>query len=209
VIAPANAGGEAINSIKQATEFGVVPGSQKFVSLPTFINDVDGWGLRQGTRLAGAFLRRPGRQNPGLVVALFEIDQQATKYGGGRCRSSTTHDLQAIAAAETSEKRHPLYQGFLRARWTHSAQWVDDTRYCISARSSRLSVQGAPPWAAWAILGDWASRGDGPPTLRRSNRATWQAPLMPARHNADPDQLRGGDRCDDSGRLRLVRLAIR
>ena len=92
MIAPANAGGEAINSIKQATEFGVVPGSQKFVSLPTFINDVDGWGLRQGTRLAGAFLRRPGRQNPGLVVALFEIDQQATKYGGGWCRSSTTHD---------------------------------------------------------------------------------------------------------------------
>ena len=55
MIAPANAGGDAINSIKQATEFSMVPGSQKFVSLPTFINDVDGWGLRQGTRLAGAF----------------------------------------------------------------------------------------------------------------------------------------------------------
>jgi branched-chain amino acid transport system substrate-binding protein len=37
VIAPANAGGDAINSIKQATEFDVLPGSQKFVNLPTFI----------------------------------------------------------------------------------------------------------------------------------------------------------------------------
>ena len=85
MIAPANAGGDAINSIKQATEFGIVPGSQKFVNLPTFINAVDGWGLRQGMRLAGAFLRRPGQRNPGLVVALFETDQQAAKYGGGRC----------------------------------------------------------------------------------------------------------------------------
>lgn len=46
MIGPANAGGDTIDSIKQAAEFGIVPGGQKLVNLLAFINDVDGWGLR-------------------------------------------------------------------------------------------------------------------------------------------------------------------
>jgi hypothetical protein len=77
VIGPANAGGDAFNSIKQAAELGIVPGSQKPVNLRTFINDVDGWGLRSTGHAARQRLHRPRRRNPGLVITLFATDQQA------------------------------------------------------------------------------------------------------------------------------------
>ena len=44
VIGLANAGGDTINSIKQAAEFGIVKGGQKLAGLLVFVNDVDALG---------------------------------------------------------------------------------------------------------------------------------------------------------------------
>src|ERR1700704_4698851 len=46
VIALANAGGDTINSIKQAAEFGIVRSGQSLAGLLVFINDVHALGLR-------------------------------------------------------------------------------------------------------------------------------------------------------------------
>ena len=53
----ANAGGDTINSIKQANEFGIVRGGQKMIGLLTYISDVHGIGLQyaKGLILASAF----------------------------------------------------------------------------------------------------------------------------------------------------------
>src|SRR3954453_1882044 len=45
VIGPANAGGDTINSIKQASEFGIVKGGQKLAGLLVFASDVNALGL--------------------------------------------------------------------------------------------------------------------------------------------------------------------
>ena len=45
VIGLANAGGDTINSIKQAAEFGIVKGGQKFAGLLVFASDVNALGL--------------------------------------------------------------------------------------------------------------------------------------------------------------------
>ena len=45
IIGLANAGGDTINSIKQAAEFGIVKGGQKLAGLLVFISDVHGLGL--------------------------------------------------------------------------------------------------------------------------------------------------------------------
>ena len=45
VIGLANAGGDTINSIKQAAEFGIVKGGQKLAGLLVFITDVHSIGL--------------------------------------------------------------------------------------------------------------------------------------------------------------------
>ncbi|MFX8516236.1 ABC transporter substrate-binding protein, partial [Acinetobacter baumannii] len=41
----ANAGGDTINSIKQASEFGIVAGGQRLAGLLIFINDIHALGL--------------------------------------------------------------------------------------------------------------------------------------------------------------------
>src|SRR5205809_4306547 len=57
IIGLANAGGDTINAIKQAAEFGVVQGRQNIAGLLVFINDVHALGLRaaQGLMLTEAF----------------------------------------------------------------------------------------------------------------------------------------------------------
>jgi len=57
VIGLANAGGDTINSIKQAAEFGVVKGGQKLAGLLVFISDVHSIGLplAAGLQLTEAF----------------------------------------------------------------------------------------------------------------------------------------------------------
>ena len=57
IIGLANAGGDTINALKQAAEFGVVRGGQNIAGLLVFINDVHALGLRtaQGLMLTEAF----------------------------------------------------------------------------------------------------------------------------------------------------------
>src|SRR6202142_401600 len=57
VIGLANAGGDNVNAIKQASEFGVTAGGQKLAALLLFINDVHSLGLKtaQGLPLPESF----------------------------------------------------------------------------------------------------------------------------------------------------------
>src|SRR5437870_10008033 len=52
VIGLANAGGDTINSIKQAAEFGIVKGGQNFAGLLVFISDVHALGLASAQGLS-------------------------------------------------------------------------------------------------------------------------------------------------------------
>jgi len=57
VIGLANAGGDTVNAVKQAAEFGIQQGGQIMVAFLLFINDVHGMGLKiaQGLQLLEAF----------------------------------------------------------------------------------------------------------------------------------------------------------
>ena len=57
VIGLANAGGDTINAIKQASEFGIVKGGQKLAGLLVFVSDIHSLGLEraQGLNLTEAF----------------------------------------------------------------------------------------------------------------------------------------------------------
>src|SRR5215471_7849282 len=57
IIGLANAGGDTINSIKQAGEFGIVEGGQKLAGLLVFISDIHSLGLQaaHGLQLTEAF----------------------------------------------------------------------------------------------------------------------------------------------------------
>jgi branched-chain amino acid transport system substrate-binding protein len=57
IIGLANAGGDTINSLKQASEFGIQKGGQKLAGLLVFISDINALGLNvaQGLQLTEAF----------------------------------------------------------------------------------------------------------------------------------------------------------
>ncbi|MDO9295068.1 ABC transporter substrate-binding protein [Bradyrhizobium sp.] len=57
IVGMANAGGDTTNTIKQASEFGIVAGGQKLAGLLLFINDVHSLGLKvaQGLNLTETF----------------------------------------------------------------------------------------------------------------------------------------------------------
>src|SRR5919109_3253384 len=85
VIGLANAGGDTINSIKQAAEFGIVKGGQKFAGLLVFASDVNALGLAtaQGLTLTEtwywdvneanrAFTKRWQVERPGKVPTIVQ-----------------------------------------------------------------------------------------------------------------------------------------
>ncbi|MFT4194373.1 ABC transporter substrate-binding protein [Ottowia sp.] len=106
IIGLANAGGDTINSIKQASEFGIVKGGQKLAGLLVFLSDVHGlglqtaqgliltetfyWDLNDGTR---AWSKRFAAANGGKYPTMV----QAGVY------ASVLHYLKAVDAGKTDD----------------------------------------------------------------------------------------------------------
>jgi branched-chain amino acid transport system substrate-binding protein len=104
IIGLANAGGDTINAIKQAAEFGIARGGQKIAALLMFITDVHALGLRvaQGLILteawywnqndaSRAFARAYAAANNGMYPTMLH----AGVY------SAVTHYLRTVAAMPT------------------------------------------------------------------------------------------------------------
>ncbi len=106
VIGLANAGGDTINSIKQAAEFGITEGGQKLAGLLVFITDVHSIGLQlaHGLQLTEAFY---WDMNDGTRAFAKRF---ATKWNGkmptmiqAGYYSATLHYLEAIKQADTKD----------------------------------------------------------------------------------------------------------
>jgi branched-chain amino acid transport system substrate-binding protein len=106
IIGLANAGGDTINSIKQASEFGIVKGGQNLAGLLVFLSDVHGLGLdkAQGLILTNtfywdlndqtrAFAKRFSAANGGKYPTMV----QAGVYAG------VLHYLKAVAALKSDD----------------------------------------------------------------------------------------------------------
>ena len=105
VVALANAGGDTINSIKQAAEFGLTAGGQKLAALAGFINDVHGLGLKeaQGLTITEASYwdmnddtRKWAQRFYATMNAMPNMLQTGTY-------SSVLHYLKAVQAAGTDQ----------------------------------------------------------------------------------------------------------
>jgi len=106
VIGLANAGGDTINSIKQAAEFGITKSGQKLAGLLVFLTDVHGlglqaaqglqitesfyWDLNDGTR---AWSKRFAERNNGRMPSMDHAGVYA----------SVLHYLKAVQAAKTDD----------------------------------------------------------------------------------------------------------
>jgi branched-chain amino acid transport system substrate-binding protein len=100
IIGLANAGGDTINSIKQAAEFGIVKGGQKLAGLLIFISDVHSLGLKtaQGLQLTSAFYWDQNEATRAWSKKYFEkMHKQPTMVQAGDY-SATMNWLNAVKA---------------------------------------------------------------------------------------------------------------
>jgi branched-chain amino acid transport system substrate-binding protein len=106
IIGLANAGGDTINSVKQAAEFGIIKGGQNLAGLLVFLSDVHGlglekaqgliftetfyWDLNDGTR---AWSKRFAAKNKGVYPTM----------GHAGVYSAILHYLKAIQATKSDD----------------------------------------------------------------------------------------------------------
>ncbi|SEN88787.1 ABC transporter substrate-binding protein [Bradyrhizobium sp. OK095] len=107
IIGLANGGGDTINAIKQAGEFGIVAGGQNLAAIVMFISDVHSLGLKlaQGLIITEAYYwdlndktRAFGKRFQERVKRMPTMNQAATY-------SATLHYLKAVQAAGTRDTK--------------------------------------------------------------------------------------------------------
>jgi branched-chain amino acid transport system substrate-binding protein len=107
VIGLANAGGDTINSIKQASEFGIVTSGQRLAALLLFITDVHSLGLKvaQGIQMTDPFYWDTNDETRAWTKRFVERmngKQYPTGNHAGNY-SGMLHFLKAIDAAQTRD----------------------------------------------------------------------------------------------------------
>jgi branched-chain amino acid transport system substrate-binding protein len=106
VIGLANAGGDTINAIKQASEFGLMKsGGQKLSPLLAFITDIDSIGLEtaQGLLLAEAFYWDLNDDTRAFSKRFIERIKRMPSAAQAGIYSSVGHYLKAVKAAGTTD----------------------------------------------------------------------------------------------------------
>jgi branched-chain amino acid transport system substrate-binding protein len=105
VIGLANAGGDTVNAIKQAAEFGIMKGGQKVSPLLAFVTDIDSIGLdtAQGLLLAEAFYWDMNDGTRAFSKRFMERVKRPPTSAQAGVYSSVTHYLQAVKAAGTTD----------------------------------------------------------------------------------------------------------
>ncbi len=106
IIGLANAGGDTINSIKQASEFGIVKGGQKLAGMLVFISDIHGLGLNtaQGLIYTETFYWDLNDQTRAWTKRFIALNNNKypTMVQAG-VYSSVLHYLKAVEAAKTDD----------------------------------------------------------------------------------------------------------
>src|SRR6185436_12466011 len=106
IIGLANAGGDTVNSIKQAAEFGIVKGGQNLAGLLVFLTDVHGLGLQtaQGLIFTEAFYwnQNATTREWSKKFAARNRDIHPTMAHAG-VYASVLHYLKAVVALKSDE----------------------------------------------------------------------------------------------------------
>jgi branched-chain amino acid transport system substrate-binding protein len=105
VIGLANAGGDTINAIKQAAEFGLMKSGQKLSPLLVFVTDIDSVGLEtaQGLLLAEAFYWDLSDETRAFSKRFMERIKRVPTAAQAGVYSSVTHYLKSVKAAGTTD----------------------------------------------------------------------------------------------------------
>ena len=105
IIGLANAGGDTINSIKQAAEFGIVQGGQKLAGLLIFITDINSLGLKtaQGLQLTTAYYWDMNEETRAFAKRFSAKMGHPPSFTQAGVYSAMHHYLEAVKALGTKD----------------------------------------------------------------------------------------------------------
>jgi branched-chain amino acid transport system substrate-binding protein len=105
IIGLANAGGDTINSIKQAGEFGIVEGGQKLAGLLVFISDIHSLGLQaaHGLQLTEAFYWDQNDDTRAWSKRFFDKTKREPTMVQAGVYGAIMHYLAAVKATNSSD----------------------------------------------------------------------------------------------------------
>ena len=107
IIGLANGGGDTINAIKQAGEFGIVAGGQKLAGVVMFISDIHSLGLKvaNGLVITEAYYWDLNDRTRAFGKRFFERTKRMPTMNQAATYSATLHYLKAVQAAGTKDTK--------------------------------------------------------------------------------------------------------
>jgi branched-chain amino acid transport system substrate-binding protein len=107
IIGLANGGGDTINAIKQAGEFGIVAGGQNLAAIVMFISDVHSLGLKlaQGLIVTEAYYWDLNDKTRAFGNRFLERIKRMPTMNQAATYSATLHYLKAVQAAGTKDTK--------------------------------------------------------------------------------------------------------
>ncbi|MFZ5738110.1 MAG: ABC transporter substrate-binding protein [Pseudomonadota bacterium] len=110
IIGMANGGGDTINTIKQAAEFGIVAGGQKLAGIVMFISDIHSLGLKManGLIITEAYYWDLNDRTRAFGKKYFERMKRMPTMNQAATYSATLHYLKAVKAAGTKDTKTVL-----------------------------------------------------------------------------------------------------
>ena len=160
VVALANAGGDSVNAIKGAREFGLAKGGQKLAALLLNITDVDALGLEaaQGLVITTSFYWDRNEASRKFGRRFMEKQKNAPTFLQAGAYSAVSHYLKAVQAAGTDETNAVAAQmkkTKINDAMTENGSIRDDGKvmrdmYVVQVKSPSESKG---PWDYYKILG--------------------------------------------------------
>jgi branched-chain amino acid transport system substrate-binding protein len=110
IIGMANGGGDTINTIKQAAEFGIVAGGQKPAGIVMFISDIHSLGLKManGLIITEAYYWDLNDRTRAFGKKFYERTKRMPTMNQAATYSATLHYLKAVKAAGTKDTKTVL-----------------------------------------------------------------------------------------------------
>ncbi|MEH2474003.1 branched-chain amino acid transport system substrate-binding protein [Nitrobacteraceae bacterium AZCC 2161] len=161
IVGLANGGGDTINTIKQASEFGIVAGGQKLAGIVMFISDIHSLGLKmaQGLIITEAYYWDLNDRTRAFGKRFFERMKRMPTMNQAATYSATLHYLKAVQAAGTKSTKPVLAkmrETPVRDAFTDNGVLREDGRmvHSMFLLEVKKPEESKAPWDYYKVLAE-------------------------------------------------------
>lgn len=161
IVGMANGGGDTINTIKQASEFGIVAGGQKLAGIVMFISDIHSLGLKmaQGLIITEAYYWDFNDRTRAFGKKFFDRMKRMPTMNQAATYSGVLHYLKSVQAAGTRASKPVLAKMRempVRDAFTDNGYLREDGRmvHSMLLLEVKKPEESKAPWDYYKVLAE-------------------------------------------------------